>query len=380
MSAENHKKIKILVVFGTRPEAIKLAPVCRKLKEASMFELYICNTGQQREMAEKTLSFFDLRSDYDLDVMTCSQTLPGLQARLLEKFSSLLAEENFDGIIVQGDTMSAFCGALAGFYGKIPVFHVEAGLRSSSLAEPWPEEGLRQMLTRIAVLHFASTSEAEKNLLRENIIRENIVVTGNTVIDALYSLSPEKYAEAERSLQRDHGISGEKKMVLVTVHRRENHGERLENILMAVIRLAEKYPEHVFILPVHPNPAVKEKVTGKLSSFSNIFLLPPLNYPVLCFLMKKSVLILTDSGGIQEEAPAFGTPVIVLREKTERQEGIEKGCAFLAGADCEKICLLAGKFLDGNGEKIVRENPYGDGNAAGRIVQKIMDFYTLEQK
>ena len=215
MNKGNSKRIKILVIFGTRPEAIKLAPVCQKLRSfSSIFDLKICNTGQQREMAEKTLSFFDLYSDYDLEVMTHAQTLPGLQARLLEKFSSLFAGEAFDGIIVQGDTMSAFCGALAGFYGKIPVFHVEAGLRSSSLAEPWPEEGLRQMLARIAALHFASTPQAEKNLLEENISSENIIVTGNTVIDALFSLAPQKYREAEKSLQEKYGVSPEKKKVL----------------------------------------------------------------------------------------------------------------------------------------------------------------------
>lgn len=380
MKNTGNEKIKLLIIFGTRPEAVKLAPVCLAIQEKKEFSLTICNTGQQREMAEKALSFFELSSDIDLDVMQEAQSLFTLQNLLMEKLSRLLAERKYDGVIVQGDTMSAFCGALAAFYSKIPVFHVEAGLRSFSLAEPFPEEGLRRMLSSIASLHFASTSEAEKNLLEEKIEPENIFVTGNTVIDALYSLQDEKYAEAEKTLLEEYKIPLEKKKVLVTVHRRENHGERLENILKGISILAEKFSDHVFILPVHPNPAVKEKVFVRLSAFSNIFLLPPLEYPQLCFLMKNSSLILTDSGGIQEEAPAFSTPLIVLREKTERPEGIEKGCAVLAGADTEKIVALSEKILLHPEKRVVMENPYGDGKAAGRIMGKIIDFYAKEQR
>ena len=372
-------KKKILVIFGTRPEAIKLAPVCLAVRKNPDLELLICNTGQQRDMAEKTLSFFCLKSDYDLDVMQQAQTLFDLQARLMEKLSSLLADQPVDGIIVQGDTMSAFCGALAGFYGRIPVFHVEAGLRSESLSEPFPEEGLRQMLSRITTLHFAPSAEAEKNLLRENIAADRIFITGNTVIDALYSLAPEQYVNAAAELEKA-GMQPHVAKVLVTVHRRENHGPRLENIIRALQRIAQKYPQHQFILPVHPNPAVKERIRTEFASCGNMLLLSPLDYPQLCYLMKESVLILTDSGGIQEEAPTFGTPLVVLREKTERMEGVEKGCAFLAGADTEMICQLAEKFLSSPQEKSRKENPYGDGNAAEKIVAKLVDFYNAERK
>ncbi len=372
-------KKTLLVVFGTRPEAIKLAPVCQFVRENPNFELLICNTGQQRDMAEKTLSFFALKSDYNLDVMQEAQTLFVLQARLLEKLSSLLTGQPVDGIIVQGDTMSAFCGALAGFYGRIPVFHVEAGLRSESLGEPFPEEGLRQMLSRITTLHFAPSAESEKNLLRENIASDRIFITGNTVIDALYSLAPDQDVNAASELEKA-GMQPDVDKVLVTVHRRENHGTRLENIIKALQQIAQKYPQHQFILPVHPNPAVKERIQSELAACGNILLLPPLDYPQLCYLMKESVLILTDSGGIQEEAPTFGTPLVVLREKTERMEGVEKGCAFLAGADTEMICHLAEKFLSSPSKKRKKENPYGDGKAAEKIVAKLVDFYSAELK
>lgn len=365
---------KILVVFGTRPEAIKLAPVCIALRKNMQFETYICNTGQQRNLAEKTLSFFALKSDFNFDVMQDNQSLDALQARLLEKFSDLLSKYRFDAFIVQGDTMSAFCGALSGFNNKIPVFHIEAGLRSCSLSEPFPEEGLRQMLSRIASLHFASTEVAKMNLIRENIAEQMISVTGNTVIDALCSFTPERNSEAEKDLQKS-GVNLEKKKVLITVHRRENHGERLDRILDAVQKIAKQFPEHQFIIPVHPNPAVKNNVMRKLAAYENILLLPSLDYPQLCYLMKDSVLILTDSGGIQEEAPTFGTPLIVLREKTERNEGVEKGCAILAGTEPEKIFTLARHYLQQTEKKHSIPNPYGDGNAAGKIVKRIISFF-----
>lgn len=369
---------KILIVFGTRPEAIKLAPVCIALRQNAFAEIYICNTGQQREMAEKTLSFFGLKSDFNFNVMQHNQTLLALQARLLEKFSQLLSEYIFDAIIVQGDTMSAFCGAMSGFNNQIPVFHVEAGLRSFSLSEPFPEEGLRQMLSRIASLHFVPTEAAEKNLKKENIVPAAICVTGNTVIDALFSLTAENFAMVENDLLKI-GISPDKNKVLITVHRRENHGKRLEDILRAIQKIAEHFPSYQFILPVHPNPAVKERVEMKLAHCSNILLLPPLDYPHLCYLMKESVLILTDSGGIQEEAPVFGTPLIILREKTERSEGVENGCAVLVGSDPEKIFTVTCSYLQQQHTKHTFRNLYGDGKASKRIVKRIISYFSEKQ-
>lgn len=370
---------KLLFIFGTRPEAVKLAPLILALQKSTELDLRICNTGQHREMAEKTLSFFSLRSDYNLNVMQQNQTLIALQARIMEKLSALLERECFDGIIVQGDTMSTYCGALTGYYCKIPVFHVEAGLRSASIDEPFPEEGLRQMITRIAALHFTPDHNAAKNLLKENIPQEKIVVTGNTVIDALCSLTPEHYSHAEKELL-EYGVQPERKTVLATVHRRENHGERLEHILAALQHIAERFPEHQIVIPVHPNPAVKERVTEKLSPYKNILLLPPLDYPLLCFLMKHSALILTDSGGIQEEAPTFGTPILVMREKTERNEGVFRGCAILVGTETEKIFTTAEDFLLHPEKRYYGENPYGDGNASERILETIINFYNVEQK
>ena len=367
----------VLFVLGTRPEAIKLAPIILELKRfPEKFDVKICNTEQQKELSNQTLSFFGLVADYNLDVMKPNQTLSELQARLLEKLSLLFDKNIFDATIVQGDTMSVFCGALASFYHKIPVFHVEAGLRSYNNFEPFPEEAIRQMVSRITDLHFVPTLTALCALEKENINSTQIVLTGNTVIDALNQLSQEAKDNA-CSFIDEYGIQLSDNLVLVTVHRRENHGERLQQILVAIKKIAKEFSTHQFVIPVHPNPNVKEKVYAALAEINNITLFPPLDYPVLVQLMQKAKLILTDSGGIQEEAPTFGTPLLVMRYETERTEGVEAGFAKLVGADENIIYEEAKKILSQSFEEsriLNIKNPYGDGFASKKIRQAMEEF------
>ena len=368
----------ILVVFGTRPEVIKLAPVILELKKyPKKYHVIICNTEQQKELSNQTLSFFGLKADINLDVMRPNQTLAGVQSRILEKLSEIFTTHKIDATIVQGDTMTVFCGALGSFYNKVPVFHVEAGLRSYDLFEPFPEEAMRQMTTRITDLHFAPTQKAVDALKTEGIKEEKIILTGNTVIDALSCLSAPILQNSEKKL-KEKGILLNDKLVLVTVHRRENHGERLDRILSTIKQLTEKYVDHQFILPVHPNPNVKEKVYNVLGNLPNVILTAPLDYPELVTLMKNTKLVLTDSGGIQEEAPTFGNPVLVMRYETERMEGVEAGFAKLVGADEDKILSSVSAVLDkdkSETRKDGRKNPYGDGLASQKIQEKIDAYF-----
>ncbi len=368
---------RVLFVLGTRPEAIKLAPIILELKKfPEKFDVKICNTEQQKELSNQTLSFFGLIADYNLDVMQANQTLSQLQARLLEKLSFLFSKHTFDVTLVQGDTMSVFCGALTSFYYKVPVFHVEAGLRSYNNFEPFPEEAIRQMVSRISNLHFVPTKTAFHALEKENINSKQIVLTGNTVIDALTQLSKEVIDTAYSFIQKS-GIIISDKLVLITVHRRENHGERLDHILCAIKKLAEEFSDHQFIIPVHPNPNVKEKIYAVFCAIQNIILLEPLDYPVLVQLMQKAKLILTDSGGIQEEAPTFGTPLLVMRYETERNEGVQAGFAKLVGADENIIYEEAKKILSQSFAKsriLNIKNPYGDGFASKRIREAMEEF------
>lgn len=371
------KKMKnIIVILGTRPEAIKLAPVILELKKRNDCNVYVCNTEQQKELSNQTLSFFGIIPDFKLDVMQPNQTLAGVQSRILTALSSIFEQNKFDATIVQGDTMTVFCGALVSFYNKVPLFHVEAGLRSYDLFEPFPEEAMRQMTARIASLHFAPTELAYTSLIKENINAEKIHMTGNTVIDALSCLSDDVILKAEKSIS-DRNIVLNDKLTLITVHRRENHGERLDSILKAIKQLANDFSDHQFILPVHPNPNVRDKVKSELALVSNVILTEPLDYPELVTIMKHAKLVLTDSGGIQEEAPTFGAPVLVMRYETERTEGIKAGFARLVGADYDKI-LSEARFILSRDISETRldghNNPYGDGKAANRIVDIIEEF------
>ncbi len=367
----------ILVILGTRPEAIKLAPVILELRKNPEFNVLICNTEQQKELSNQTLSFFGLQADFNLDVMRPNQTLAGVQSRILNALSEIYQHQHFDATIVQGDTMTVFCGALVSFYNRIPVFHVEAGLRSHDLFEPFPEEAMRQMTSRITELHFAPTQLAHNFLVSEGIDENKITVTGNTVIDALSCLSANTIDTARKNLS-EIGIKLDDKLVLITAHRRENHGTRLDNIISAIIELTYKFPDHQFVLPVHPNPNVHDKVHNALGNIPNVVLTQPLDYPELVCIMKNAKLVLTDSGGIQEEAPTFGTPVLVMRYETERTEGVSAGFAKLVGADKDKIISESSRILsvpksdtrlDGS------KNPYGDGKAAQKITPIIKRFF-----
>ena len=367
----------ILVVLGTRPEAIKLAPVILELRKNPEYCVFVCNTEQQKELSNQTLGFFGIDADFKLDVMRPNQTLAGVQSRILSALSDVFQNNHFDATIVQGDTMTVFCGALVSFYNKVPVFHVEAGLRSYDLFEPFPEEAMRQMTSRITDLHFAPTQLAYDSLIKENIDAQNITMTGNTVIDALSCLSDATMNDAKIALE-NHGIKLNDKLVLVTAHRRENHGERLDRILSAITTLTQKYADHQFVLPVHPNPNVHDKVYAALEKLPNVILTEPLDYPELVCLMKNTKLVLTDSGGIQEEAPTFGNPVLVMRYETERTEGVTAGFAKLVGADIDKILSESDAILSRDKSETRLDgskNPYGDGHAAEKIAFAIKGFW-----
>lgn len=366
-------KKNILFVFGTRPEVIKLAPVILELKKyPDKYRVIICNTEQQKELSNQTLAYFGLQADVNLDCMRENQSLVEIQSRILTSLDKVFEDNRVDATVVQGDTMTVLCGALTSFYRKIPVFHVEAGLRSYDIYEPFPEEVMRQMTSRVAAIHFAPTEKNKNALLKEDIDENKIYVTGNTVIDALFCLSDDTMQKAAQ-FYKSQNIEIDEKTVLITVHRRENHGDRIDRILDAIEFLVKKFDDHKFILPVHPNPNVKCKVYSRLGGYENVYLLKPLDYPYLVYLMKNAKLILTDSGGIQEEAPSFGCPVLVMRYETERQEGIDAGVSVLVGAEYDKIVSLSTSILekDRNETRLKAQNPYGTGNSAKLIEEYI---------
>ena len=365
----------IIFIFGTRPEIIKLAPVILTLKKyPDMYNVIICNTEQQKELSNQTLAYFGLKADINLDCMRVNQSLSSVQARILTSLDEVFQNNKIDATIVQGDTMTVLCGALTSFYHKIPVYHVEAGLRSYDIYEPFPEEVMRQMTSRVAAIHFAPTEVNKKALLREDIDEKKIFVVGNTVIDALFCLS-DKVIEDSKKFFEEKNIKIDDKLVLITAHCRENHGERIDRIIDAIEHLAKKYTDHTFVLPVHPNPNVRDKIYGRLEGFENIHLLAPLDYPYLVYLMKHAKLILTDSGGIQEEAPSFACPVLVMRYETERKEGVDAGVSKLVGADYDKIIYESEKILSSSFEttRLKAQNPYGDGTASVKIEKIIRE-------
>ena len=373
----NEKK-NILVVFGTRPEVIKLAPVIIELRKHSEYNVIVCNTEQQKELSNQTLEYFGLKADINLDCMRPNQPLAEIQSRILLNLDKVFNEQTIDATIVQGDTMTVLTGALVSFYHKVPVFHVEAGLRSYDIYEPFPEEVMRQMTSRVTQLHFAPTEKNKQALLREGIDENKISVTGNTVVDALFCLSDDVIVRS-KSFFEDKNITINDKLVLITAHRRENHGERLDRIIKAIYDLAIKYTDHTFVIPVHPNPNVKDKIHEKLGKLSNIHLLTPLDYPYLVYLQRNAKLILTDSGGIQEEAPTFGCPTLVMRYETERQEGIEAGVSTLVGADYARILSLSENILskEKSQTRLTAQNPYGDGHSSEKIEKLIREFFKM---
>ena len=366
----------IAFIFGTRPEIIKLAPVILELKKYPQdYNVIICNTEQQKELSNQTLSYFGLNADYNLDCMRKNQSLSEIQARIMTSLESVYNKKSIDATIVQGDTMTVLCGTLVSFYHKIPVFHVEAGLRSYDIFEPFPEEVMRQMTSRVADLHFAPTDVNRDALIKENISENKIHVVGNTVIDALFCLSNDVVEKSKKFFESKH-INIDDKLVLVTTHRRENHGKRIDRIIDAISFLAKKYADHNFVIPVHPNPNVHDKIYSALSRTNNIHLLQPLDYPNLVYLMKNAKLILTDSGGIQEEAPTFACPTLVMRYETERKEGIEVGVSKLVGADYNKIIEESERILSlpKSKTRLIVSNPYGDGKSAIHIEKTIKNF------
>ncbi len=367
-------KIKVLLVFGTRPEAVKIAPVIAAMaRDPALFDLRICTTAQHRRMLNDVLGFFDIRPDYDLDLMRRSQSLSALTARIFDALDPLLCRENPDWLIVQGDTTTAMAASVAAYYHRCKVAHVEAGLRTGEKFAPFPEEINRRIADGVADLHFAPTETARENLLREGIDKRSVFVTGNTVIDALLEAVRAKYDFSDGPLAR---IPWDKRIVLTTAHRRENFGEPIRAICEALENLAKRYAEDVHIVyPVHLNPNIRGPVHGMLDGVANITLLDPLDYLSFVHLMKRSHIILTDSGGLQEEAPSLGKPVLVLRDVTERPEAIEAGTARIVGAKPDAIVEQTSLLLDdpnAYAEMANGVNPYGDGRAAERICEKLL--------
>lgn len=370
--------MKILIAFGTRPEAIKMAPLAKELRSRTDCEHCVCVTAQHRQMLDQVLDIFDILPDHDLDLMRDGQSLTDVTAAVLRGMEQVLAEVRPDIVLVQGDTTTAFAAALAAFYQRIPVGHVEAGLRTGDIYAPWPEEMNRKLAGSLATLHFPPTDTSRRNLLAEGIPENRILVTGNTVIDALLDVSSRIDAnqELERSLAaRFPMLDPERRMILVTGHRRENFGDGFDNICAALRDLSAD-PGVQIIYPVHLNPHVQEPVRRILDGCGNVHCIPPQDYLSFIYLMKRSHIIITDSGGVQEEAPSLGKPVLVMRDKTERPEAVEAGTVRLVGTDRERIVSEARRLLEDQGhyEAMARaHNPYGDGHAASRIVQRILD-------
>lgn len=370
---------KISIIFGTRPEAIKLAPVILELKKRRDVICHVCVTAQHRQMLDQVMEIFDIVPDVDLNLMRPNQSLSGLTSRALEAIDGYLANEKPDVVIVQGDTTTVFSAALAAFYHKIPIAHVEAGLRTGNLDSPWPEEANRVLTSRLARWHFAPTESNRQNLLREHVPDEQIHVTGNTVIDALF-LALAKIKENPPEISGLPGNTldylGERKMVLITGHRRENFGSGFENICQAIAELARKNPLVEFIYPVHLNPNVRKPVENILrkNGAKNVCLIEPLAYLPFVALMNRAYLILTDSGGVQEEGPSLGKPVLVMRDTTERPEAVEAGTVKMVGTNVEKIVGEVSRLIsdeEAYGRLAHKHNPYGDGTAAKRIVQTL---------
>ena len=371
------KKIKVMTVFGTRPEAIKMAPVVLELtKRPADIVPIVAVTAQHREMLDQVLHLFHIAPDYDLDIMATGQTLFDITARALKGLDEVLTKEQPDLVLVHGDTTTTFAGALAAYYHQTAVGHVEAGLRTYNKYSPFPEEMNRHLTGAIADLHFAPTATSAENLRAEHVPEENIYVTGNTVIDALHHTVQDEFGFEDDALS---GIDyGNRRVVLVTTHRRENLGEPMRHVYKALKRLIEEFPDIEIVFPVHRNPKVREVVNEELGGVGRVHLIEPLDYEPFANLMHRSTLILTDSGGVQEEAPALGKPVLVLRDTTERPEAVKAGTVRLVGTNQERVYSEARRLLSDASEyarMAEAKSPYGDGKAASRIVDAILYRY-----
>jgi UDP-N-acetylglucosamine 2-epimerase (non-hydrolysing) len=374
---ERCMSLKVQMVFGTRPEAIKMAPLARVLKHWPGVELFVCSTGQHREMLRQVLAAFELGVDEDLDLMTQGQTLNGLAQQLLLRLDASYARVQPDIVLVHGDTTTSFVAALAAFHRQIAIGHVEAGLRTGNLRAPWPEEANRTLTGVLADLHFAPTDKARDNLLRDGRAPADIEVTGNTVIDALLWMRDHLRSSGWQPATDSPlaALAAEQRLVLITGHRRENFGQGFEQICQALAELAGRYPEVQFVYPVHLNPQVQGPVRGLLGGLANVHLVAPQDYPHFVWLMDRAYLILTDSGGVQEEAPALGKPLLVLREVTERPSVLEGGTVRLVGTDPARIVAQTARLLD-DAEAYRAMNrvfsPYGDGHASEKIAQRLL--------
>ena len=378
--------IRVLVVFGTRPEAIKMAPLCHALlADSHVFETTICVTGQHREMLDQVLNLFEIKPDIDLNIMKHGQDLTDVAAAILVGMRDVFLDYKPDLVLVHGDTATTLATAIAAFYAKIPIGHVEAGLRTHDINAPFPEEFNRQVASKIARWHFAPTESSRANLIGEGYSASEIAVTGNTVIDSLFWVLKRLDDNSDRKKRIVQSLGKElpfdwqnSKYVLITGHRRENFGEGFINICQALAELAQKYPDVNFVYPVHLNPNVQDPVISLLSKIENIHLIPPLDYEPFVYLLEGCYLVLTDSGGIQEEAPSLGKPVLVMREVTERPEAVDAGTVKLVGANKTKIIDETSALLDEAASYAVMShahNPYGDGNACSRILKVIKDAF-----
>lgn len=372
--------IKVMTIFGTRPEAIKMAPVVQELLSRPAVDVKVCLTAQHREMLDQVVSLFALPVDYDLDIMQSGQSLFDITARVLRGLEEVLSRERPDYVLVHGDTTTTFTAALAAFYQQIPVAHVEAGLRTWNLSSPFPEEANRQLTGILADIHFAPTETARRNLLSENKKESSIFVTGNTVIDALLATVKKEYVFSDPAIE---AIEEHKRVILVTTHRRENLGDPMHHVYRALRRLVERVPDTEVVFPVHRNPLVRKAAEEELDGVPGIHLVDPMEYEPFTNLMARSAIVLTDSGGIQEEAPSLGKPVLVLRDTTERPEAVKAGTVRLVGTDEERIYESAYELL--THEEAYRAmaeavNPYGDGKAARRIVDTLLFLSNLSSK
>lgn len=370
-------KKKVLVVFGTRPEAIKMAPLVHALNNDERFESKVCVTAQHREMLDQVLELFEITPDYDLNIMKVGQTLPEITSRILMEITPVLKSFKPSIVLVHGDTATTFAASLAAYYEQIQVGHVEAGLRTENIYSPWPEEGNRKLTGAIADLHFAPTGTSKQNLLQENVDPKKIIVTGNTVIDALLDVIKklETDIELKSPLQAQFNFLDEnKRIVLITGHRRESFGGGFERICEAIAHMAKEFSDVEFVYPMHLNPHVREPVNRLLADSHNVFLIEPLDYLPFVYLMNKAYVLLTDSGGIQEEAPSLGKPVLVMRDTTERPEAVAAGTVKLVGTSTDTIVSeLTSLLSDEEAYKVMSfaHNPYGDGKACARILNAL---------
>lgn len=380
----NKNDKKVMLVFGTRPEAVKMAPLCKTLSQTEGLSCRVCVTAQHRQMLDQVLRIFEITPDYDLDIMKTSQTLPYITTGVINGLDGVLQKEKPDVLLVHGDTTTTMAAALAGFYNHIPVGHVEAGLRSHDIYSPYPEEMNRRVTGALSTLHFAPTPANRENLNKENIT-QNIFITGNTVIDAMKTTIRENYRYKDEELERfmtDPDQAG-KRLILMTAHRRENLGKPLENICNAVKRIAIGHPDVTIVYPVHLNPAVQQTARAILGGLKNVLLINPVDVEDMHNLMAACTLVLTDSGGLQEEAPALGKPVLVLRTETERPEAVNAGTVKMAGVEEETIYHLTDCLLSDQAEYARMAhavNPYGDGNACSRIAKALLYYFGLGER